>query len=78
VLKSGRGTKITQLIYRSNLSNNSIKPYIDYLLKSNLVENNQEGNSRVFIITKKGFEFLKEFEKMKIFSESYGLSNFGM
>lgn len=78
ILRTGKGTKITRLIYRANLSNNSIKPYLDYLLKNELVEKNQEANSRVFTITKKGFEFLGEFEKIKIFSESYGLASFGI
>lgn len=77
LLKKGKEIKITRLIYQANLSNNSIKPYLNYLLNNNLIGKNQNEHSTSFKITKKGMEFLEEFEKIRIFSESYGLGNFG-
>lgn len=73
LLQKNKQVKITHLIYKANLSNNSIKPYIDDLLKNSLIENEVVEGKRVFRITQKGNEFLQEFNKIKIFSESYGL-----
>lgn len=73
ILRENRQVKITHLIYKSNLSNNSIKPYLNDLLENNMVEESIESERRLFKITKKGNEFLEEFNKIKIFSESFGL-----
>ncbi|VVB78616.1 Winged helix-turn-helix [uncultured archaeon] len=73
VLQKNKQVKITHLIYKANLSNNSIKPYIEYLLKNNLAEQTIVDEKRMFKITLKGNEFLLEFNKIKIFSDSYGL-----
>ena len=73
VLKNNKKARITHLIYKSNLSNNSIKPYIDELIKNKLVEVDFNEEKRVFRITARGMGFLEEFNKIKIFTESYGL-----
>lgn len=73
ILRENRDSKITPLIYKSNLSNNSIKPYLNDLLDNKMIEELVEEEKRVFKITKKGNEFLEEFNKIKIFSESFGL-----
>ncbi len=76
ILGKRREVKITHLVYKANLSNNSIKPYIEYLLENNLTELKKTKAGKRYIITTKGQEFLNEFEKIKIFSESYGLDKF--
>lgn len=73
VLQKNKKVKITHLIYKANLSNNSIKLYLDNLLKNGLVVQIKEEDKKFFKITLKGNEFLQEFNKIKIFSESYGL-----
>lgn len=73
ILRENREVKITHLIYKSNLSNNSIKPYLKDLLENNMIEEIIKDERRLFKITKKGNEFLEEFNKIKIFSESFGL-----
>lgn len=73
ILQRNRQVKITHLIYKANLSNNSIKPYIEYFLKNNLIEEVLDKGKRFYKITLKGNEFLLEFNKIKIFSESFGL-----
>ena len=73
ILTEHKEVKITHLIYKSNLSNNSIKPYIEDLIKNNLIENSIINERRLFKITQKGREFLEDFNRMKVFSESYGL-----
>ncbi len=73
VLKGAEKTRITHLIYKANLSNNSIKPYLEELIKNGLIQNFNESEKRLFSITKKGCAFLEDFNKIRIFSESYGL-----
>lgn len=73
VLQRNRNVKITHIIYKANLSNNSIKPYLESLLKKKMVEEFFENEQRFFRITDKGIEFLQEFNKIKIFSDSFGL-----
>ncbi len=73
VLQGGRNVKITHLIYKANLSNNSIKPYIENLLKNHMIEEVLEEEKKYYRISEKGIEFLREFEKIKVFSESFGL-----
>jgi len=73
VARNGKQAKITHLIYKANLSNNSIKPYLEELLKNKLMESRENNGKKYFIITKKGEEFLQEYNKIKILSDSYGL-----
>ncbi|MBI3623682.1 hypothetical protein HY212_06420 [Candidatus Pacearchaeota archaeon] len=73
VLKQNKKVKITHLIYKANLSNNSIKPHIESLLKNQFVLQEENDGKRAYQITQKGQEFLDEFKKMKIFEDSYGL-----
>jgi len=42
-------------------------------MNNKMIENDIIEDKRRFNITKKGEEFLKEFNKIKIFSDSYGL-----
>lgn len=73
VLKTHKKVKITHLIYKANLSNNSIKPYISELTKNFMIEEIEEGGKKFYKLSKKGEDFLLEFEKIKIFSDAYGL-----
>lgn len=73
LLKRNRKVKITHLIYKANLSNNSIKPYLKSLEENSLIEIHEENGRKFFTITERGEEFLKEFGKIQILSESYGL-----
>jgi len=72
-LQKNRKVKITHLIYKANLSNNSIKPYLEELLRNGLMEQFFEDEQRLFKITSKGNEFLMEYSKINVFSESFGL-----
>lgn len=73
VLKSGKKTIVTHLIYKANLSNNSIKEYLENLLKNGLVREVHENNKRFFVITSRGQSFLEEYQKISIFADAYGL-----
>ena len=73
ILQKNRQVKITHIIYKANLSNNSIKPYLEYLLKNKMAEEISDKGKRFFKITLRGNQFLQEFYKIRIFSESFGL-----
>ncbi len=74
VLKEHGNVKITHLIYKSNLSYIIIKEYIKDLTDKGMIKLNTDENEKSFYcITPKGMQFLREFEKIKIFSEAYGL-----
>jgi predicted transcriptional regulator len=73
ILRENKKVRITHLIYKANLSNNSIKSYLEELIKNGFIVEKVEDKNRFFEITLKGNEFIQEFNKMKIFSESYGL-----
>ena len=73
VLRKNKKVKITHIIYKSNLTNNSIKPILENLLENQLIQKISEKEKTLFTITKKGEEFLEEFSKMKVFSDAYGI-----
>jgi len=73
IIKKGREVKITPLIYKANLSNNSIKPYLAELLENKLIIDCGISGKKAFKIEKKGLGFLEEFNKMKLISDAYGL-----
>lgn len=73
ILRKRKEVKITPLIYRSNLSNNSIKAYLHELLESKLISNCGNGGRKAYKIEDKGMRFLEEFNKMKLISDAYGL-----
>lgn len=76
VLRENRNVKITHLIYKSNLSNNSIKRYLDELISSKLIAFEVNEDKKIYKLTDKGCNFLNDFNKIKIFSDSYGLGEF--
>ena len=73
VLRSEHKVKITHLIYKSNLSSGSIKSYINNLIKNGLMDEVNNSGKKYYQITQKGNKFLEDFNKIMVFSESYGL-----
>jgi len=73
VLRKKGEVKITHLIYKSNLSNNTIKPYLESLVENKMIELVVNADKKFYRILKKGEVFLMEFNKIKIFSDSFGL-----
>ena len=50
ILRGKPGVRITHLIYKSNLSNNSIKPYISELIEKGLVVMENNDKNKIFVI----------------------------
>jgi len=73
IQNKGGKIKPTHLLYKSNLSHSKMKEYLDELMSKGLVKEIMQEDKKMFTITEKGYNFLTEFEKIRDFSESFGL-----
>ncbi|TKJ17712.1 hypothetical protein CEE44_04230 [Candidatus Woesearchaeota archaeon B3_Woes] len=73
IKNKGGQIKPTHLLYKSNLSHSKMKVYLTELIEKEMVEEQMKKDKKVFAITDKGYEFLLEFERIKEFSDSFGL-----
>lgn len=70
--KGGR-IKPTHLLYKSNLSHEGMKRYIDELkMKLMLLEEEDKNQNKFFVITDKGLKFLEDYKKIREFTDSFG------
>ena len=65
--------KTTHLLYKSNLSHAKLKEYLDILLKKGMIEERLLKGKKMFFMKEQGYKFLSEFERIKEFSDSFGL-----
>jgi len=65
--------KPTHLLYKSNLSHTKLKEYVDILLKKRMIEEQSVNGKKLFLMKDRGHKFLLEFERIKEFSDSFGL-----
>jgi predicted transcriptional regulator len=70
--KKGR-IKPTHLLYKSNLSYQRMQSYVDELKGKGLVNEEQEKSGKMFTLTEKGYQFLAEYNRIRQFTESFGL-----
>ena len=68
------GAGPTKILYAANLSHDRLTQYLDELLEKELVtETGPDNNSRIYFLTEKGREFLREFIRIERFSEAFGI-----
>lgn len=86
VISDIRNVSPTNLIFRANLSPEMLKDYKTELIEKGFIKekiipkgtitrkgkSKKESNS--FIVTSKGFEYMKFYEKLTAFKEKYGLN----
>ncbi|MBI2208624.1 hypothetical protein HYU50_03945 [Candidatus Woesearchaeota archaeon] len=70
--KEGR-IKPTHLLYKSNLSHSKLKEYINMLLEKGMIEEKLVKGKKMYFMKDQGYKFLLEFERIKEFSDSFGL-----
>ncbi|MFW9789370.1 MAG: winged helix-turn-helix domain-containing protein [Candidatus Thorarchaeota archaeon] len=64
----------TKILYAANLSHDRLTQYLDELVEKDLIrETNPENDNRVYFLTEKGREFLREFIRIERFSEAFGI-----
>ena len=65
--------KPTHLLYKSNLSHAKMKEYIQVLLEKEMVEEQVNKGKTMIIMKDQGYNLLREFDRIKEFSDSFGL-----
>ena len=65
--------KPTHLLYKSNLSHAKLKEYVGILMEKGMIEEQVVKGRKMFIMKDQGYKFLLEFERIKEFSDSFGL-----
>jgi predicted transcriptional regulator len=64
--------KPTHLLYKSNLSHDSMKRYVSELMDKGMLEEVEDKSIKKFSITDKGLKFLSDYKQVKEFTDSFG------
>jgi predicted transcriptional regulator len=68
------GAGPTKILYAANLSHDRLTQYLDELIEKALIKGMSPDNeNRVYMLTEKGREFLREFQRIERFSEAFGI-----
>ncbi len=68
------GAGPTKILYAANLSHDRLTQYLDELIEKELIKEANPGNeNRLYFLTEKGREFLREFVRIERFSEAFGI-----
>lgn len=68
----GGAIKPTHLLYKSNLSHDSMKRYVSELMDRELLAELEDKTGKKFTITDKGLKFLTDYQQIKEFTDSFG------
>ena len=68
------GAGPTKILYGANLSHDRLIQYVDELLEKDLIrQEDPDENNRIYFLTEKGRDFLREFVMVERFSEAFGI-----
>lgn len=68
------GAGPTKILYAANLSHDRLTQYLEELVeKALIIQTEVNDDSRVYHLTEKGREFLKEYVKVERLSEAFGI-----
>jgi len=73
ISEKGGVIKPTHLLYKSNLSHQRMKLYLEELKAKKLIEETEVKDKTRYEITDAGRRFLQDFKQMKEFTEAFGL-----
>jgi len=73
IQEKGGTIKPTHLLYKSNLSHNRMKLYLDELKEKSLIENTQVKGRGMIALTDEGYKFLGNYKQLKEFTDAFGL-----
>lgn len=71
--QKGGKIKPTHLLYRANLSHDTMKQYLHELMEKGLLQEKDEKGKKVYHLTDKGNKFLEEYKKFSQFAETFGV-----
>jgi predicted transcriptional regulator len=70
---AGKSIKPTRLLYSSNLSPQMFKEYIEELAGKGFIEQTGDEGRKQYTLTKKGYEFLEQYQVILKFIDNFGL-----
>jgi len=73
IQKKGGKIKPTHLLYKSNLSHQRMKLYLDELKEKNLIKEARHKEKLVYELTDEGRKFIQQLKNMKEFTQAFGL-----
>jgi predicted transcriptional regulator len=73
VERKGGRIKPTHILYGANLAHNRMKGYLEFLLEKELIVEAVHEGRLYYELTDKGKTFLREFERIESFTESFGV-----
>jgi predicted transcriptional regulator len=65
--------KPTHLLYKSNLSHERMKLYVDELKSKGMLEEKEAKGKRMFSVTDKGLDFLASYRKVVELEDAFGI-----
>ena len=72
-IQDKREAKPTHILYKSNLSHQMLTEYLTELIQGSFVQELQDKGKKSYKLTDKGYNYLKDYDTIKAFLESYGL-----
>lgn len=66
-------TKPTRILYRANLSHDRLVRYLGELTSKGLLEERQDEDSKFYVLTPKGLDFINQVKKAEAFVMGFGL-----
>ena len=66
-------TKPTRILYRANLSHDRLVKYLGELNAKGLLEERQDEDSKYYVLTQKGLDFINQVKKAEAFVMGFGL-----
>lgn len=66
--------KPTRVLYRANLAYDRLNKHLQELVSKGLLEERQEGESRYYVLTPKGLDFIDNVRKAEAFVKGFGIS----
>ena len=73
VERKGGRIKPTHILYGANLAHNRMKGYLEFLLEKDFIVEVMDDGRLYYELTDKGKTFLREFERIEQFTESFGV-----
>jgi len=74
IQKDNGKSKPTRILYGANMSHSALKEYLNYLLSNNFIEEAKDNSHTIYSLTKKGYEFINEFRKIRRLTDAFGIS----
>ncbi|MBI2148758.1 hypothetical protein HYU23_03690 [Candidatus Woesearchaeota archaeon] len=71
--KNGK-IKPTHILYKSNLSHQMMEEYLKELIEGGFIIETKKPEGRTYQLTEKGFDYLRKYQVITDFVDSFGLS----